>query len=83
MKCPKCKSEDVRIELVTESKLKNKHHSVLWWIFVGFWWIPIKWLIFTLPALIFSIFKPKKQKIVNKQKKVCVCQSCGYSWDLK
>jgi Zn finger protein HypA/HybF involved in hydrogenase expression len=83
MKCPKCGSEDVRIELVTEAELKNKHHSFLWWLFVGFWWVPIKWLVFTLPAAIIAIFKPKKQKLVSHQKKVCVCQTCGNSWDLK
>ncbi len=36
-----------------------------------------------IPALIFAIFGSKKQKAVNKQKTVCVCQNCGYSWDLK
>lgn len=36
-----------------------------------------------ISALIFAIFGSKKQKAVNKQKIVCVCQSCGYSWDLK
>lgn len=83
MKCPKCKSEDVKIELLNEAQIKTKHRSFFWWLCVGIWWVPIKWLFFTLPAAIIAIFKPKKQKIVNKQKKMCVCQSCGYSWELK
>lgn len=83
MVCPKCGGENVAVNVVNDVKLKDKHHNVFWWIFVGFWWIPIKWLFFTLPALIFKIFGRKKQKAINKQKKVCCCQSCGYTWDLK
>ena len=83
MTCPKCKSENVSTQVVNTVKLKNKHHGILWWLLGGWiWWI-FKWLFFTIPALIFAIFGSKKQKAVNKQKIVCVCQSCGYSWDLK
>lgn len=83
MKCPKCGGENVAVNVVNDVKLKDKHHGVLWWVFIGFWWMPIKWMIFTLPALILKIFRRKKQKVVTKQKKVCCCQSCGYTWDIK
>lgn len=81
MVCPKCGSNYVQIQIVNEVKLKDKHHGALWWIFVSWWWLPIKWLIFTLPALIFKIFGHKKQKAVNKQVKVCICQQCGNKWN--
>lgn len=80
MQCPKCGSENVQTTVVNEVKLKNKHHGVLYWLCVGWYWEPIKWLCLTVPALIVAIFKPKKQKAVNKQKTVHVCQSCGHSW---
>ena len=81
--CPKCKSENVSIQVITESKLVNAHHGFIWWICIGWWWICIKWLIFTLPALIFKIFGiGKKKKIVNESHKEAICQSCGYSWKI-
>lgn len=83
MTCPKCGSQNVNVQVVNEVKLKNKHHGVIWWICVGWWWIPIKWLFFTLPALIFKVFGRKKQKAVNIQKNIAVCQDCGYSWEVK
>lgn len=83
MICSKCGSSNVSIQAVNLVKLKNKHHGVLWWLFIGWWWIPIKWMFFTLPALIIKLFKPKKQKIVNITKSVAVCQNCGHQWEIK
>ena len=80
MKCPKCGSENVNVQIVNEVKMKDVHHGIIWWLCVGWWWVPIKWLFFTLPALIFAIFGHKKQKAVNKSHKECVCQNCGHSW---
>lgn len=81
MKCPRCGSENVSVQMVTETQLKDKHHSILWWIFVGWWWLFIKWLFLTVPALIVKIFAPKKQKLKVKHKSICVCQSCGHHWN--
>lgn len=83
MQCPKCNSTNVNVQIVTETKLKNKHHGIIWWLFVGWYWIPIKWLVFTLPALIFKIFGHKKQKVKQTNKQVCVCQVCGNAWEIK
>lgn len=82
MKCPKCGSENVTVQVVTETELKEKKHGLIWWICVGWWWIPIKWLVFTLPALIIAIFKPKKYKTKTISKKVAVCNNCGKSWNV-
>lgn len=83
MVCPKCGSENVNVQITNDVKIKDKHHGVIWWICVGCWWVPIKWLCFTLPALIIKIFKPKKQKVITKQKSICVCQNCGNQWEQK
>jgi hypothetical protein len=80
MICPKCRSGNVNIQVINEVTLKNKHHGILWWIFIGWWWICVKWLVFTVPALIFKIFGHKKQTAVNKRRTVCVCADCGHSW---
>ena len=80
MKCPVCGSENVTVPIVTETELKNKHHGVVWWLCIGWWWVPIWWLFFTIPALIVKVFAPKKQKLKQHHKSVCVCQNCGHKW---
>lgn len=80
MVCPKCGSNNVNVQMMQDIKIKNKHHGILWWVFVGWWWLPIKWLIFTLPALIVKIFGHKRTKVVTKKYSMCVCQDCGYNW---
>ena len=82
MNCPKCNSNNVNLNVVNEVTLKNKHHGILWWLLGGWILSMIKWLVLTIPALIFAVFGHKKQKAVNKQKTVCVCQDCGYRWDM-
>lgn len=82
MVCPKCGSENVKVQMVTETQLVAQHHSVIWWICVGWWWMMVKWLFLTLPALIIKIFSPKKQKMVVTHKNMCVCQNCGNSWEV-
>jgi hypothetical protein len=66
--------------MVTETNLKEKKHGVIWWLCVGWWWLPIKWLVFTLPALLIALFKPKKYKTETRTKKMAVCNNCGKSW---
>ena len=82
MNCPKCKSNDINIQVINEVKLKDKHHSIIWWLLIGWIWVPIKWICFTLIALIVKIFSHKKQKAVNKKVKMAVCQSCGNTWKI-
>lgn len=82
MVCKKCGSEDVRVEVVTETSLREKKHGALYWICVGWWLKPLLWICFTMPMLIISIFKPKKYKTKTTSKKICVCQKCGKSWSL-
>ena len=81
MICPNCQSGNVNVQVINEVELKDKKHGCLWWLLIGWWWIPVKWIVFTIPALLFAIFGHKKQKAVNKQRTVCACQDCGYTWD--
>ena len=80
MVCPKCGSENVKVQVVTEQKLVDQHHGILWWLFIGWWWLFVKWLVFTLPALLIALFKPKRRQIKQKHVSRAVCQNCGNSW---
>lgn len=82
MVCPKCGSANVNVQAINQVQIKNKHHGILWWLFIGWWWVPIKWLFLTLPALIVKIFKPKSKKVINTTKSIAVCQNCGHQWEV-
>jgi hypothetical protein len=80
MKCSKCGSENVTVQMVTETELKEQKHGMIWWICVGWWWKPIAWLFLTIPMILLHFFRPKKYKTVSHSKKMAVCNSCGKSW---
>lgn len=80
MKCPKCGSDQVHVQVVNNSQLITSHHGCLWWVCVGWWWLPFKWLFLTVPALLAAIFIGKRKKIKNTTKKLMVCQKCGNTW---
>lgn len=80
MKCPKCGSENVSIQVVTEVKEKRKKR-ILYWLFIGWWWEPILWIFLTIPKLIYAIFG-RKTKVVTKVKRIAICQNCGHSWEI-
>lgn len=78
MNCLRCGSEKVNIQVVEETKLVDKGHGIIWWIFIAPWYLIIKWIFFFPLALLAKIFIPKKQTIKQKIKSVAVCQECGY-----
>lgn len=80
MTCPKCNSTNVNVQMVSETSLKVKHRGIFYWLFVGWWWLPLKWLVFTFPALIVKIFAPKRYKTKTTHRSMWVCQNCGYHW---
>lgn len=82
MKCSKCGSEKVVVQVINEQELKTKGHGCLYWICFGWLIEIILWIFLTLPMLIIAIFKPKKYKTVNHTKKIAVCNSCGHSWNV-
>lgn len=78
MKCPKCGSKNVNVQVIPI--VKNKHHGVLYWICFG-WFIDLMlWIFLTIPRLIVAIFRPKGVK--TKVKSYSVCQNCGYKWKI-
>jgi len=80
MKCPKCGSENVTIQAVTEVKEKRKK-GLLYWLFIGWWWELFAWIFLTLPKLLIALFS-KKTKIKSKTRSVAVCQNCGKRWNV-
>ena len=80
MTCPRCGSNNVSVQMVSDVQLKQKHHSLIWWLLIGWWYVVLKWCIFPLFALIVKIFAPKKQEIRQNNYSMCVCQNCGYNW---
>lgn len=84
MNFPKCKSNNISIQVLNSVELVKKHNSFLWWITIGWLWVLFKWIFFTLPALIFKIFGiGKKYKTRNIETKKAVCQNCGYTWNIR
>lgn len=83
MVCPKCSSENINTQIVSDIKLKTKHHGIIYWLCFGWLWSFFCWIIFTIPKLILAIFGHKKQKIVTKNYTMAVCQNCHYSWKVK
>ncbi len=81
MICPKCKSSNVSVQVVTKTDLVTKNRSFVWWFFLGWWWIPFKWAFFTIPALILKLFRPARYKTKTITQAKCVCQNCGHCWN--
>ena len=81
MTCPKCGSDKVNIQMVTETKIKKKRRGIIYWLCFGWLFEMILWMFLTLPMLIVAIFKPKKYKTKTIHKSMAICQSCGHSWE--
>lgn len=80
MVCSKCGRENVNVQMVSESKLKTKHHGIIYWFCFG-WLIDIMlWIFLTIPRLLIAMFMPRQQKMVTKHRSMAVCQNCGNSW---
>lgn len=79
MTCPKCGSDKVNVQMVSETKTKRKH-SVVYWVFVGWWLNPLLWIFLTIPMIIIKIFRPKNYKTKTIHKSMSICQSCGHNW---
>ena len=75
MRCPRCGSEYVTVQAVTETITKTKHRGCLGWAM----WILLAFctcgLILIIPAVTNS-----KTKTKTKTHTEAVCQSCGNRW---
>lgn len=84
LRCERCGSHNVQVQLLNQIDLVKKGHSAIWWILVGWWFVLIKWLflygllqIFIIPL---KLLMPKKYKTINRVEKYFVCNNCGHSW---
>lgn len=80
--CPKCQSNIIQVQAVSNTYSIKKGHGCAYWIFIGWWLELILWIFFTIPRILIALFMPKRQKIVSEAHTIAVCQSCGYSWNI-
>lgn len=69
MNCPKCKSDNVNVQMVVEQKKRGCLGACLWVLLA----ICTCGLILLIPLL---------TKKGSKKSKVAVCQNCGHTWKL-
>lgn len=71
MKCPKCGSENVTVQAVTETN--TKHRGCLAWSM---------WILLAICTLGLILIIPliTNSKTKSKTKKQAICQDCGKSW---
>lgn len=85
MTCKKCGSNNVNVQVINEVYLKKQHHSLMWWLCIGWWLELILWALlfgYKLFITLVRIATGGKKKTVNKQKTIAVCQNCGHKWNV-
>lgn len=82
MICPKCNSNNISFQAVNEVYTKHGR-GIIWWICIGWWWVFIKWIVFTIPAIIKAFFFGRKKIVKSKTATKAVCQNCGHMWTIK
>lgn len=95
MKCPRCKSEFVNFQRESTGNIgggtnrvviqqAKKSKGCLYWIAIGWWWVPMYWLM--IGWWWRPLFGGKTRGGLNihanktLNRTMAVCQSCGYSW---
>ena len=76
MTCPKCGSENVTSQAVSETTTKQKTK--------GFGWIKscLGFLLFSIPGILCGLCGMGKRKTKTKTttKVIHICQNCGHQW---
>lgn len=84
MQCPRCQRNNVSVQLLNQIDLVPKKKSRIWWILIGWWYVPMKWIIlaalFKLLIIPLKMLKPKKYQTNNRVEKYLVCNFCGHTW---
>lgn len=96
--CPRCGSNNISFQreqtanfgagtnkVVIQQAKKSK--GCLWWMMIGFWWVPVYWILigWWWRALFGGRTKSginfNASKSINRT--IAVCQNCGNSWKVK
>lgn len=90
MQCPNCYSTNVSVSMKQPRiVIKRPHYGILWWLLLG--WVYLLYLLFVcLFKLVYwlligwwvSLIRAAKRRI-DARTRVCVCQNCGYHWELR
>lgn len=74
MVCKKCGAEEVTVNTVSD--VKTKRRGCLGWCL---------WILLALCTCGLIIIIPllTNSKTKTKMRKMCTCQKCGYSWEIK
>ena len=94
--CPRCGSQHLSYQFVNTGTVgaatntvvvmpAKKSKGCLYWVLIGWWWAPIHGLTKGITHLAFGGRKKaglnfNANKILNK--KMAICQNCGYSWQV-
>ena len=81
MVCPKCKSENVTTQIVSEQVIKEHHNGMFYYLFVAWWFWLIKLIVFCF-SWPFRIFGHTTKYSMTEHKTMCVCQNCGKTWQI-
>ena len=81
LRCKKCRSYNVNVQVATEVK-EVKKKGCGYWLLIG-WWLETLELIFFGFWKLLHIVLGKHTKIESKTKSYAVCQDCGYRWEVK
>jgi len=79
MKCPKCNSENVKVEIMSETKtvkhgrLENLDPTLGCLMYI---------VLFVLTMGLILLFPLTYSENVTETYKGAICQSCGYSWKI-
>jgi hypothetical protein len=76
--CPKCKSNNISFQAAVTEKQRARH-SLLYWVFIGWWLHPLLWIFLTLPMLVWRLIAPNR-KTQSVTVTNAVCQYCSYTW---
>lgn len=89
-RCPKCGGTNVTF--VREQagtfggsafRAANVGHGCLYWLFIGWWWRPIRFICYGWFLDLFKFFGFGVNASVSKNRTVAVCQRCGNTWKVK
>ena len=81
MACPKCNSENVNVQIEQVSSKTKKHGNGLGGIVNNTARAATAVCTLGMSNLVWKKSKGGEKTTVEN-KKVCVCQNCGHSWDL-